>query len=107
MFHLLLLSHFLIAPFFDSHSHLRHKIVVGLYSYGLFSILLLSFSFLFWVYFWGGGELFFSKVFLANAQVHRYIDEMATHSSILAWRILGTGESGRLPSMGSHRVGHD
>ena len=33
--------------------------------------------------------------------------EMATHSSILAWRILGTGEPGGLPSMGSHRVGHD
>ena len=33
--------------------------------------------------------------------------EMATHSSILAWRIPGTGEPGGLPSMGSHRVGHD
>ena len=33
--------------------------------------------------------------------------EMATHSSVLAWRIPGTGEPGRLPSMGSHRVGHD
>ena len=32
---------------------------------------------------------------------------MATHSSVLAWRIPGTGEPGRLPSMGSHRVGHD
>ena len=33
--------------------------------------------------------------------------EMATHSSVLAWRISGTGEPGGLPSMGSHRVGHD
>ena len=33
--------------------------------------------------------------------------EMATHSSILAWRIPGTGKPGGLPSMGSHRVGHD
>ena len=33
--------------------------------------------------------------------------EMATHSSVLAWRIPGTGESGGLPSMGSHRVRHD
>ena len=33
--------------------------------------------------------------------------EMATHSSILAWRIPGTGEPGGLPSLGSHRVGHD
>ena len=30
-----------------------------------------------------------------------------THSRVLAWRILGTGEPGGLPSMGSHRVGHD
>ena len=33
--------------------------------------------------------------------------EMAAHSSVLAWRIPGTGEPVRLPSMGSHRVGHD
>ena len=33
--------------------------------------------------------------------------EMATHPSVLAWRIPGTGEPGGLPSMGSHRVGHD
>ena len=33
--------------------------------------------------------------------------EMAAHSSVLAWRIPGMGEPGGLPSMGSHRVGHD
>ena len=33
--------------------------------------------------------------------------EMATHSSVLAWRIPGMGEPGGLPSMGSHRVGHN
>ena len=33
--------------------------------------------------------------------------EMATHSSVLAWRIPGTAEPGGLPSVGSHRVGHD
>ena len=32
---------------------------------------------------------------------------VATHSSILAWRIPGMGEPGGLPSTGSHRVGHD
>ena len=32
---------------------------------------------------------------------------MAPHSSVVAWRIPGTGEHGELPSMGSHRVGHD
>ena len=37
----------------------------------------------------------------------RALEEMATHSSVLAWRIPGTGEPGGLPSMGSHRVGHD
>jgi len=34
-------------------------------------------------------------------------EDLATHSSVLAWRIPGTGEPGGLPSMGSHRVGHD
>ena len=38
---------------------------------------------------------------------HALKKEMATHSSVLAWRIPGTGEPGGLPSMGLHRVGHD
>ena len=38
---------------------------------------------------------------------HALEKKMATHSSVLAWRILGTGEPGGLPSLGSHRVGHD
>ena len=38
---------------------------------------------------------------------HTLEKEMATHSSVLAWRIPGTGEPGGLPSMESHRVGHD
>ena len=38
---------------------------------------------------------------------HSLEKEMATHSSVLAWRIPGTGEPGGLPSLGSHRVGHD
>ena len=38
---------------------------------------------------------------------HALEKEMATHSSVLAWRIPGTEEPGRLLSMGSHRVGHD
>ena len=38
---------------------------------------------------------------------HTLEKEMATHSSVLAWRIPGTGYPGGLPSMGSHRVGHD
>jgi len=38
---------------------------------------------------------------------HALEKEMATHSSILAWRIPGMGEPGGLPSMGSHGVGHD
>ena len=35
------------------------------------------------------------------------LEEMATRSSVLAWRIPGTGEPDGLPSLGSHRVGHD
>ena len=38
---------------------------------------------------------------------HALEKEMATHSSVLAWRILGTGEPCGLPSMGLHRIGHD
>ena len=41
------------------------------------------------------------------AQLEFLEKEMATHSSVLAWRIPGTGELGGLPSLGSHRVGHD
>ena len=38
---------------------------------------------------------------------HALEKEMATHSSVLAWRIPGMAKPGGLPSMGSHRVGHD
>ena len=38
---------------------------------------------------------------------HALEREMATHSSVLAWRISGMGKPGGLPSMGWHRVGHD
>ena len=38
---------------------------------------------------------------------HALEKEMATHPSVLAWRVPGTGEPGGLPSVGSHRVGHD
>ena len=38
---------------------------------------------------------------------HALEKEMATHSSVLAWRIPGMGEPGGRPSMGSHRVGHE
>ena len=38
---------------------------------------------------------------------HAFEKAMATHSSVLAWRIPGTGEPGGLLSVGSHRVGHD
>ena len=38
---------------------------------------------------------------------HPLEKEMATHSSVLAWRVPGTGEPGGLPSVGSHRVRHD
>ena len=38
---------------------------------------------------------------------HALEKAVATHSSVLAWRIPGMGEPGRLPSVGSYRVGHD
>ena len=45
--------------------------------------------------------------FTSHFSLHVLEKEMATHSSVLAWRIPGTGEPGGLLSMGSHRVGHD
>ena len=52
-----------------------------------------------------------SRAQLSNFTFTFHLDalekETATHSSVLAWRILGTGEPGGLPSMGLHRVGHD
>ena len=45
--------------------------------------------------------------FASTFHFHALEKEMATHSSVLAWRIPGTGEPGGLPSTGSHRVGHD
>ena len=39
--------------------------------------------------------------------MHALEKEIATHSSVLAWRIPGTEDPGGLPSMGSHKVGHD
>ena len=45
--------------------------------------------------------------FTSTFHFHALEKEMATHSSVLAWRIPGTGEPGGLPSLGSHRVRHD
>ena len=44
---------------------------------------------------------------LISTQEDPLEEEMASHSSVPAWRIPGTGEPGGLPSTGSHRVGHD
>ena len=64
---------------------------------------------------WGfpGGSLVKNLPAVQEAQI-RFLDredplekEVATHSSVLAWRIPGTAEPGGLPYMGSHRVGHD
>ena len=45
--------------------------------------------------------------FIFTFHFHALEKEMAPHSSVLAWRIPGMGEPGGLPSMGSHRVGHN
>ena len=66
----------------------------------------------------GGGDWWASVHGVAKGQTglsdftftfhfHALEKEMATHSSVRALRIPGTGEPGALPSMGSHRVGHD
>ena len=46
------------------------------------------------------------RKFTFTFHFHALEKEMATHSSVLAWRIPGTGETGGLPSTGSHRVRH-
>jgi len=54
-------------------------------------------------HYWATSLSFFTFIF----HFHALEKEMATHSSVLAWRISGTGKPGGLPSLGSHRVGHD
>ena len=55
----------------------------------------------------GREELDMTERLHSHFSLHALEKEMATHSSVLAWRIPGTGEPGGLPSMESHRVGHD
>ena len=56
---------------------------------------------------WGCTESDTTERLHFHFSFHALEKEMATHSSVLAWRIPGMGEPGGLPSMGSHRVGHD
>ena len=56
---------------------------------------------------WGCEESDMTGDFTLTFHFHALEKEMATHSSVLVWRIPGMGEPGGLPSMGSHRVGHD
>ena len=56
---------------------------------------------------WGPKSLTRLSDFTFTFHYHALEKEMATHSSVLAWRIPGTGEPGGLPSMGSNRVRHD
>ena len=66
---------------------------------------------LFWVHFFSlfasEHNIIFSKRLLQVPNLLYAPKEMATHSSVLAWRIPGMVEPGGLPSMGSHRVGHN
>ena len=50
---------------------------------------------------------FSAQLVISRPNFHALEKEMATHSSVLAWRIPGTVEPGGLPSMRLHRVGHD
>ena len=54
-----------------------------------------------------GAIAFSTPKYTASKYIKHQFKEMANHASVLAWRIPGTGEPGGLPSMGSHRVGHD
>ena len=56
---------------------------------------------------WGHEESDMTERLHFHFHFHTLEKEMATHSSVLAWRIPGTGEPGGLPSLGSHRVGHN
>ena len=56
---------------------------------------------------WGCEESDMTEQITFTLHFHALEKEMATHSSVLAWGIPGTGEPGGLPSMGSHRVRHD
>ena len=56
---------------------------------------------------WGREESGTTERLHFHFHFHALEKEMATHSSVLAWRIPGTEEPSRLLSMGSHRVGHD
>ena len=56
---------------------------------------------------WGHAESDTTERLPFHFSFHALEKEMATHSSVLTWRIPGTGEPGGLPSKGSHRVGHD
>ena len=56
---------------------------------------------------WGRWESDRTEDFTFTFHCHALEKEMAIHSSALAWRIPGMGEPDGLPSMGSHRVGHD
>ena len=56
---------------------------------------------------WGREESDTTSSFIFTFHFHALEKEMATYSSVLAWRISGMAEPGGLPSMGSHRVGHN
>ena len=56
---------------------------------------------------WGHKEWDMTERLHFHFHFHALEKEMATHSSVLAWRLPGMGEPGGLPSMESHRIGHD
>ena len=64
------------------------------------------------IFYWLVGKEFYISLLdidglLKETNIDGLLNEMATHSSVLAWRIPGMVEPDGLPSMGSHRVGHD
>ena len=61
----------------------------------------------FFVCFYLSFNIYLESDFPFTFHFHALEKEMATHSGVLAWRVPGMGKPGGLPSMGSHRVGHD
>ena len=97
---------------FSARTFLSFRFKIQLYPHVAFSILFPGIWFL--KYFTCllcnlcmGKDLYPFCSLLYNFHFRALEKEMATHSSVLAWRIPGTGEPGGLPSVGLHRVGHD
>ena len=106
-------SFFTSSPILVHFVILITSILMGMKWYLIVVFTRISLWYLYLLYlsaFWIGEIIYFKfrlSDFTFTFHFHALEKEMATHSSVLAWRISGTGEPGGLPSMESHRVRHD